>query len=268
MDKTFFVHIGAHKTGTSAIQHALGQLNELEDNGGFYYWELFPFWPRGIDKPTNERFIENIHYLKEPNIIASYEGFCGDLFSAYSDVETLANNLRLVTQGVNTRIILYTRNQSDLWNAMCAQHVMEGGTMTPSDFKKKEIFPKSFNWLKVLNAYVDRFGAGNIDFVDYDVHKEDIFTPFCNIVGIPKKVKEAIRVERVNEPIPKEALEFLRFCNDGFEYKDDLRYFLQEKYSGKKLGERKRKVFIDKGVYANWVKKEDLKSMTPVQFGL
>jgi hypothetical protein len=229
------IHIGWHKTGTTAIQwFLLMNKAELITKLNTYYpdeglltcahhtiawtfqnrksspWGAVPVVAGGgssyVRAAVNSAKAQNCS-----RVIFSSEDFC----------RFKRNEVRLLRQALNqpgnsTKIIAYIRRQ-DLFNESAYNMgVKWWGSRLKMDFsdyiKDKGAFP---NYHHKLAAWSDIFGAENVTVRGYDrasLDMNDIRIDFCNAIGIDST---ALRLaeQSSNDSLGPTTLEFLRILN-------------------------------------------------------
>jgi hypothetical protein len=223
-----YLHIGTHKTGTTAIQHALSQNNALLQKEGFAYLptpkefkllstikkldnELISTCRTELKrrvKHLNRRYV-NLRFLM------SWEGFSGDPLSGYRNAGIVAEHLRQITENFDVYIIVYLRAQDDFVESLYTQYIHIGESYSFQQFVKT--YPvSSFNWERLLRCYSERFGKEKIIVRIYDKaflpEKDSLLRDFAHIVGIRSSSLHT-GVVTLNLGYSRDAIEIARLIN-------------------------------------------------------
>lgn len=247
MKKSLYIHIGTHKTGSTAIQQFLRQNKRRLAQEGVFYLTL----PYGIEKlmSANELDEELVDSVKkslankansyspkkaqEGCYLLSWEGFSGDALKGYANVAIVAEHLQRMTEQFDVKIIVYLRRQDDFLESIYTQKIHEGASYAFHSFV--EMLPDtSFDWARLLAAYGDRFGKENLIVRRYDkafLPKSDsLLKDFLQIVGVDFNKLDVEKKELIpNRGYSRDALEIAKLANPYLrnEEKKRLRRILQ-----------------------------------------
>lgn len=229
--KTVFLHIGTHKTGTTAIQHTLRDNQDLLGSNGYHFiarsllyqpvQKLQGFAPDRIER-EKRNYHELIENSKCGNLIFSYENFSGDLFNAYSDAPLWAQTLSSIFGNHSVKIIIYLRRQDQFIESAYVQSIKQGCGWTFANFCDI-VDIHGFNWYNHLTHYAQYFGNDSIIVRPYEsvqLQNGNVVPDFLQILGIPS---DAIPVtsHRENRSYSRSALELARIYNSAVN-RDDV----------------------------------------------
>ncbi len=235
-----FIHIGTHKTGTTAIQSALKESRARLESEGINYLQI----PRAIladwtKKPLGEQEIyDGRNFLKKAvekcrkddfsRFIISSEAFSGTVYQGYKNSRLVSENLRAVTSGFDVNIIVYLRRQDDFIESMYTQMIHEGRSISFRDYVD-QLDNLSFRWDLLLNDYARSFDKNNIIVRRYHKkylpNKESILNEFGGLIGARSLSLES-NSRPTNQGYSRDALEIARLINPHLT-KDDRREFRQ-----------------------------------------
>lgn len=217
MNKTLYLHIGLHKTGTTSIQRALVKNKELLNKYGFdflkplYGYEFeegtirWWFKEKETNKITLERLpklFEQTNKINQSNIIAS-----GEILSWLFDEKSIAKikeNIKFYYK--NCKIIIYIRRQDQLMLSLYQQsskgpygiakdYFGRGEKSLPTNSHKLLSY---FDFNERVKLWEKIFGRENIIirvFEPEKLYKNDAVLDFFHILGINKDVKTS----KINE---------------------------------------------------------------------
>lgn len=241
MTKNFFIHIGNHKTGTTAIQTFLNYNSEklkLEDiqytkigfteqypyNNHNIAWELngdIRFSPKDKKLDDLYNFISNC----KSNIIISSEDFQNLEFDSIK-FDKFKNEIK--KNNFNIKIILYLRNQIDYFAGIYQIMLLLGYPiknieniyykLEKDDFIKLELPLKVRIWFD-YNKQIDHikkiFDIENKDIIckSYDENKNRLLKSFLDIINVSNKDIEYDKFVGVNESITALSVTMLEFFN-------------------------------------------------------
>jgi len=228
--KTLYIHIGVHKTGTTAIQSFLSINREnLKKHDTLYPGTLNDHYIitqelRESDEPWLNKDSQTFKTFSEiknnlqiyQTFVLSSEGFCeNDVIILPRLFKTIKHfNLKL-----NVKIIIFYRPQHT-WLESVYQQLVKGikVRMTKSfkEFVKYKINFSVGNYYLLLERWSNFFGRNNIVLVKFTEKQKisKIFTDFTSILGLPENtpLKEPTR-QNSNIGIKTTSIEFLRWLN-------------------------------------------------------
>jgi hypothetical protein len=241
--KTVHVHIGAHKTGTSAIQAMLKAESRRLRWHGFFYDPTFyglgrrlkresPLAPTVRDRLRQE-FHARVESRSEPHVIGSSENFFGDVFTSYSNIRAVADDLRAILAGYDVRIVACIRRQDEFVQSVYHQHVKEGGTMRFDAFVATHDI-HGYRWNELLHEYAEVFGRTHLTvhcyedvFADPNHLLEKVFAPLSS-AGFRASYPPSL----VNPGLSSKGIEMAVRCNDLLtpDEQKRFRHFLQHRF--------------------------------------
>ncbi len=186
--KKIYLHIGTHKTGCTAIQHTLQNLqdrNILQENSFALVWKevyssLKTSWNKPHEAQSLDTFVayiqKSIQETKANNIIISCEGFSSGKFLAQGNIQVLARALREYA----VHICVYIRRQDHFVESGWAQGSKVFASVT-------EMKPWRPRWKELLDTYAQHFGKECITVRVYDrkiLHMHDTRCDFLQWLGL------------------------------------------------------------------------------------
>lgn len=224
--RTLYIHIGAHKTGTTSIQHTLAHSAETLAESDLRYPEIcwfhyaqhrLAFAMKGMEDPDKGDVPEleaELSVLAEAvsassgDLIISSE----ELFSAPADqVRRLADFCK--AQNLQGRIVAFIRRQDTLFASMYNQEAKHPGN---GFFRPVGQFTKApttlladLDLLGCLRAWADAFGREQITVHRYEVG--DAMGLFCDAIG--HRAEDVLKPgKRVNRSVSAATLELVRLA--------------------------------------------------------
>lgn len=220
--KKLILHIGSHKTGTTAIQKGLLEnKNRLEKEGlnlfhelpnGYNYrtgscsaWISFKGKKANFKPSLNLNIFNRLSKLEGNHILSSEEFFW---FSDKEDIKNLVNHFKTIYSEI--KIIMYIRRQdkqllSHYQQGFKYQHSSArqffGSNITPLP-KYEAYFDSYLNYFEKAEAWAENIGESNIAvrlFESSQFFQGDIVSDFFNCIGADFRVKGS----RVNEAVSK-----------------------------------------------------------------
>jgi len=252
--KELFIHIGTHKTGTSAIQNFMERnslllakhklVGELNFNNNIFKLVRTKSIDSELVNDISRHIADELkatEAFKLNKFLLSFEGLSGDRELGYKNSHIIAEHLYQIVQKLpditNIKIIIYIRRQDDFIESLYTQTIKEGGTLTFKEFLE-QYDENCFNWDLLIQSYEKVFGKENIIIKRYDkkylVNSTGLLKDFLDILGIHNINKIEGNTD-INLGITKEALEVQRTMNKYFNENEklDLRMMLEKTNSKK-----------------------------------
>jgi hypothetical protein len=221
--KTLWIHIGAHKTGSTSLQGILeGETESLMaysiafEPFGFHLAERLanhsPLPPDELEKVRAE-FRNRVESHPEEVIILSGEYFFGHPDVCYRNTEAVAEDLRRITDGYDIRLVACVRRQDDFVQSWYHQRIKMGGCETFEEFKKA-VGLQTIEWDKLMGHFEQRFGADRLRVLIFEKLKSsggDLLHTCFSGLGHPFEIK--VRpFRRYNPSYSEKALHLALLC--------------------------------------------------------
>ncbi|WP_300058209.1 hypothetical protein [uncultured Roseobacter sp.] len=230
--KQVLIHIGPHKTGSSAIQRSLGQLSDALTKLGICYLHSSVTHQVALDF-ANQRYEQaeqglsaiaaSITDLQQDTVLLSHEDFCGHLIGRTKRgavYPKLTRNLRVMRRALRphaVRFVFFRREEQD-WLKSCYHQHLKYRTR----FHRQDDFFTQFGtdlcWTQKLQKPKEAFGDALV-VLEYQAD------PKAGIAGLlgqlPREVASAIRisaVERVNRSPTEAQIAQLERINEMSEF--------------------------------------------------
>lgn len=182
------VHIGAHKTGSTLMQHVLGANKWLLLSQGTRVLARRNVTTY-IGRPSSQSAPDGLgQFLERPlsrmcrRIIITDERLLGGVYALrwgcpglYPGAPLYLDHLRQQLDSFRVRILLCIRPVHEFVESWYAQTVMMGSKKTFADFWSR-MQPASLSWRMVCEQVVKRFGRENFSLVDFRLIRKG--TPF------------------------------------------------------------------------------------------
>ena len=220
------IHIGAPKTGSSAIQRfLLGNRSELEKNG--YYYPLHGLDPNGISGGHSEFGTA----ISKGQADRAREIFAEHLAVAQSQKLTLLisaeslyrfpRQLKAITGDTPCKIVSLFRDPLESIYSTYHQNIKRHYSVTPIEAFCKAILKQNCALTSgyIFNDWIKEFSDKNVLVVGFDVNffeENPIEYFFVNILGIDKISIHSFKKEtnKVNQGYADEALNLKRMLNN------------------------------------------------------
>jgi len=247
-DRELYIHVGTHKTGSTAIQHILSRYNT---HGVKYIYPNDEFSricdeseldSLNVDKSTGMKsYLSKEVVRRHSKYVISEEEFSGNIFLCYKDAINIARRLKLATESIfpSVKIIIYIRDQKDWVQSIYTQEIHQGESYSFQDFLR--VFDSTtIDWRHVIDSYVSVFGKDNVIIKRYDrmllSERGGLIKDFFNSIGLDySKLPLTKKSYNANSGYNRTALEFARRMNGGLSAieKQFLRHELQRVASKK-----------------------------------
>lgn len=212
MLNTLYIHIGTHKTGTSAIQRFLALNKALLEQKGFLFPEqsrraYYKHTDEGVFVTrANQRSFQKLVRLgqkKQKKIIVSSETF--------SLLENVFD-LKPVLAGSTVKIICYLRRQDDLFQSLYNQSVKGG-----SNDQDISVFQAPYmDYFQLLAPWAECFGQNNMIVRVYEKQQllnQSLIDDFMDALGLPMTDEYQKLEQDPNPRLPLAALGYMRGIN-------------------------------------------------------
>ena len=232
MSKKVFLHIGMHKTGTTALQIFLFK-NEAK---------ILNYHYPSVGRPSRASIRYGHHDLPwsllnrvEPAPDVMWRQLLNEIKSAHAENIVLSSEefdgLRSVQIGemrrylsdLDVKVIVYLRRQDEFVQASYSTTVRKGKTVLPFDAYLKRIMGK-LDYYKLLMRWADDFGKENVCVRVYSKERlveGDTIKDFCSQIGIASLDGLFLPGKAINRGLPRNVLEIMRLIN-GTEIPKDL----------------------------------------------
>ncbi len=231
--KKLYLHIGTHKTGSTALQVFFSQNRDNLAKNGILYpkvgcpeyshygqhliaWSFFEnqnYLPSFNGNILNKSFIAKMHLIEELNLVSNDDSINTVILSSEefsvlneSEIEKLAKSLF----NFDVEIIIYFRRQDNYLEASYKTSVLysayEKNFISFMDNQRMNL-----NYDSVIRNWEKSFGK-NIHVRSYEKTeiKQNIVLDFCNLIGLRINNNYSISNNRENESISADAVEVIR----------------------------------------------------------
>jgi len=243
-DVTIYLHVGATKTGTTALQRFLEQnFSKIKDEFGFLYpnfhdkevfspmrdghnyWQGF-YFENSSGSEDIETFNRCIDYCKHNSlhsILISHEALLVNWHKRFGD---LAGKL-----DANIKVICYVRRQDhhleSAWKQWGHKFVLSDKIFESLTQQKEEWGGwRQTDWYRLISPWAQIFGKENIIIRPYEKEQmpDGILSDFLEVLKIKWPEQPVLRNEvNVNSGFSRDVLEFLALNRDFYEDHSDQR---------------------------------------------
>lgn len=230
-NKKLFIHIGAHKTGTTAIQNFLALNREKLKNRGFLYpgsannhYRLSQEirHDENVVENTDSESLEIINEIRENynschSFILSSEGFWEIIPPKHPQI--LKDFISKTGLEFDIKILLYCRSQDTWLESAYQQQIKQVNVRSVQTFREiidKKLFFVTIDYYTLLSNWSDAFGKESITARIYEKHSkgDGLLDDFCDFVEIYDRnrlVKPSLSQSNIG--LRPESIEFLRYLN-------------------------------------------------------
>lgn len=212
------LHLGLHKTGSSAIQHHLaaqGLASPAAWTQALKAGRLDPSWIAAARRRSNRR-----------TVVLSEEATLGSMWNVYAEAPDRATRIGQAFEGSIDRVIVYVRPQIDWLESVYAQRLQRGETLHPDAFLAEMIDAPFLEWDRLVAPLITAFGHARLDVRAYP-GRSGVVADFCSAANLPNAQQPT--EPRTNVSIPAPRLAILRALNerDGSAHWRPRRWLLQ-----------------------------------------
>lgn len=221
------IHIGTHKTGTTAIQNALRHsLSNASQDTATESWTLVqpPYeliqqvmlaeeYSETLAGQLQAALVELTASDSNSQFVLSHEGLSGAASSGYRNSNVVAKILREATREFNVSILVYLRRQDDWLESMYTQNIHEGHSIEFDAFLNQFAATGSLDYQRFLAGYQTEFGKDNLEVRSYHQSgNEGIVADFAKVLNCQALASHA-PAERANPSYSKLGVEVARLAN-------------------------------------------------------
>jgi hypothetical protein len=239
-----YIHIGTHKTGSTAIQHALSRsLTQLEKEGIVYIPTLPVFkqlmYSSTLDASLLESGRDQLHqrikrfkHKESLRYVISSEALSGDPMLGYQNAHIIAKSLAEIVPDFSVSVIVYLRRQDEFIESFYTQKIHQGESLTFEEFFQT-CDHAELHWDALLDSYAEQFGQDNIVAQQYHrdalPHRDSLVRGFGELIG-SESLPAYTETKIANPGYSRDALETARLTNPhlGDQDRRQLRQLLQQ----------------------------------------
>lgn len=174
------VHMGLHKTGSTAIQTVLGiAAGHIRRKQIYLRWtDLFV-----TDGVVNWQGAEQVRERSRRgwHVVVSSEGGLGSMESFYSQAFEVSQQLSDFFDPSELQIVVYLRPHLPWMESAYGQHVVEGGTLFPGEFHENLSACPNFSHSQLVSTLLDA-GGPNLRIRPYV--GRDVVTDFFTVADL------------------------------------------------------------------------------------
>jgi hypothetical protein len=250
MDNTIFIHIGTHKTGTSAIQDFMALNKKLLARKGV----LFPQKSRRhyFESSDESYHITDSHRKHYRALVKQCQKQKKDILlssETFSVVDNIAE-MKAFLADAPVKIICYLRRQDAFKQSLYNQMVKEGKVCQDIlECQGRAVF----DYYQFLGKWASVFGKKNLIvrvFEKQQFVNQDLIEDFLNILGLRLTDEFSKLKKNPNPRLSPESLEYMRFLNSIFQDKSKSKQFRQSviEYSAKQARDSTMSVFFNQSL--------------------
>lgn len=237
------IHAGLHKTGSTAIQSALGSMTR-EELSNFEYRG-----PHSLALVPNDNFANGVKVgfqtpsvpsvLKVPsrterllqrgkNVILSSEDFLGSMRDFYADAPIKARRMtQYFGPGFQFQVVIYLRPQYSWLPSVYTQLIQEGDQDKVKDFITKALGHKYVKFSNLVEDLTEELGPDRLVVRAYD-GRTDVVADFLSVLGLPFPPRFLSRA-RPNTSLSASQVVLMRLMNEQSTRDESrlIRYFFQ-----------------------------------------
>jgi len=223
--KTLYIHMGTHKTGSSALQVFFARNTSQLLNEGLFYPRRDNHVAAKKAAITSGNAVELAHYMAErPGECSTLNIFKTDIknagrrdilyssetFNAFSETRIAAFKRLASQSGYEIKCIFFVRSPTGYALSQYSQLVKRNSYKYNIERYLDKGFVLPFSNIK---SAIKMFGVSQVRLENYDAHRDDILGFFLkNILGITSGKFETV-TEEVNRSLTQFELELMRNLN-------------------------------------------------------
>lgn len=200
--KKLYLHIGTHKTGSTALQKAIRDNEKKLKKEGFLVLKTSTLsFIKKINRSDDPGlFVDefskvlNNAFLRSGKVILSWEGFSGSLLGQYKNRERVFQFIAdAMPNDVNLDIICFLRRQDDFLQSAFSQAKHQGEFESADKLLKVE-YQKGFDWAILLTDLENQLPNAEYHMLPYDpyiLEKQSVVELYGETIGsiVLKKAK-------------------------------------------------------------------------------
>jgi hypothetical protein len=221
--RAIFVHVGLHKTGSTAIQRMLSDNSRILLKDGFLYPKVGQ-----ISEPVrslgHHRLAWSLH--RDPNLMSLWGELREEITRSRAENVLLSSEefefvrqaahyqrMRAELPEARFQIICYLRRQDELLESEYNQHIKQGGTNTPGDFITRMM--RRLNYGKYLHVLEEVFGRQNMIVRVYEKSQLEggLYVDFFQCLGLKLWAGYTLPTGTVNPSLSAAGLALMHLLN-------------------------------------------------------
>lgn len=223
------IHIGTHKTGSSALQQTFLLNRTAHTRRGLHYDPAFDdldqVLTRIADTPDESKraalldaartqVAAALEWAPDGLHVWSCEDLPGTVRLGYADAPERAGILRELLEPVRPEIVLYVRRQDLFLESLFTQSIQRGRDWDFETFcRERDI--RAYDWLRIARAFGEAFGRDQVHVRPYERGQlvgGDTVRDFFSVIGVPWD--DTWQTPGfANNGYTRPALELARWCN-------------------------------------------------------
>lgn len=220
-----YLHLGAHKTGSTFIQKACYELSdELLQYGVYYPREGFSqYGHHEIAWKINSGDISGARYLLDQIVSRAKEEKCESVVISSEEFEFSRNPdaIKKLFSGFFMEAILYLRRQDEYLESEYNQHVKMFSTRFSKDIFKFFMyhnFNNRFNYYNLISFWENKVGASCVYVKSYTLAKQQkggLLKNFLLAIGVPDKnsLSEIFSTNVINQSLSSLSVMYMARFN-------------------------------------------------------
>ena len=222
-EKALFLHVGMHKTATTALQAFFAQNSHVfKKNGVLYPVTGLTGWG------SHHHFVSSIKKPYDPNVppYNTYEGYLQELEKEAQGSDTVLMSSEIFSEAIDrprlralgnifdiVNIVIYLRPQHSYLESYYNEKVKDGDYTGTIDELAKSL---DLDYYQVCEEWSTLFGRENIIVRPFEQNQfvnKDIFSDFLSILGLSLNNDYVSIKKMLNSSLKRDALEFKRITN-------------------------------------------------------
>ena len=215
------IHVGLHKTGSTAIQRYLAQASKEPGNGLAYLRARNVRFSGGdgADIPTSSeqwRSLTGETLSTRREVVISHEGILGDPWGdseiyrgAKESVEEISKAFTGLT---DFQVVIYLRPQHQWLESVYTQAIQQGGVICPETFIAGRLEAKYLRYSRLIGDLTSILGVENVVVRPYSAGR-NVIEDFLEVLDRPSHLGP-VGPQRENVSINPAQVELLRRLNE------------------------------------------------------
>jgi hypothetical protein len=172
------LHLGLHKTGSTALQQWLGGATRRATNARYFFDSYIEL----EHVPSSQWLAKVRRHAARRHLILSCEGALGSMRRAYANLDERLDILAPALWGLDVHVVIFVRPQLAWLESAYAQVLSEGKFVEPERFLDEASASEYIYWGRLVDRVRDALEPSRLSVVPYS--PQTVVPDFCDAIDL------------------------------------------------------------------------------------